>query len=126
MTNSKILKTLFMLIGTISVGLGVLGIFLPLLPTTPFLLLAAYFYARSSRRLYEWLLGNKYFGTYIRNYREKKGIPIKTKIVSIILIILTISYSSIFAVHLWTVRIALCIIAAGVIIHLVSFPTLRN
>ena len=68
--------------GTFFVGLGIIGIFLPLLPTTPFLLLAAACYARSSKRFYNWLLNNKWFGNYIKNYRERKGIPLQIKIIS--------------------------------------------
>jgi hypothetical protein len=111
--------------GTLLVGLAVLGIFLPLLPTTPFLLLAAVCYARSSPKLYNWLLNNKYFGNYIRNYREGKGIPLKAKIISISLLILTIGYTAIFVIHIFWVRICLLLIAIGVSIHILSLPTLR-
>ena len=67
---------------TISLALGILGIFLPLLPTTPFLLLTAALYFKGSFRLYNWLLNHRYFGPYIRNYRENKAIPLRAKIVS--------------------------------------------
>ncbi len=121
----QLTKILLIAIGTFFVGLGILGIFLPLLPTTPFLLLAATCYIRSSTRLYSWLLNNKYFGSYIRNYREKKGVPLKAKIVSISLLILTIGYTSIFVVPAWWGRICLWLIAVGVSIHILSLPTLR-
>ena len=105
--------------GTISVALGVLGLFLPLLPTTPFLLLAAACYARSSEKLYHWLLGNRWFGQYIRNYREGKGIPLKRAAVAIALLWLTIGYTAVVAVSLWWVRLILLAIAGGVTVHLV-------
>ncbi|MEK7667789.1 MAG: YbaN family protein [Gemmatimonadota bacterium] len=105
--------------GTISVALGVFGLFLPLLPTTPFLLLAAACYARSSEKLYDWLLGNRWFGQYIRNYREGKGIPLKRAAVAIALLWLTIGYTAIVAVSLWWVRLILLAIAGGVTVHLV-------
>ena len=70
-------------LGSISLALGVIGIFLPILPTTPFLLLTAWLYAKSSPTLYHWLLTNKYFGKYIRRYRQGLGIPLKTKIIDV-------------------------------------------
>ncbi|PIV55595.1 DUF454 domain-containing protein [Candidatus Desantisbacteria bacterium CG_4_10_14_0_8_um_filter_48_22] len=125
-SNKINLGRIFLVIaGTLLVGIAILGIFLPLLPTTPFLLLAAACYARSSTKLYNWLLNNKYFGEYIRNYRERKGIPLKVKIVSISLLILTIGYTSIFVTKICWVRICLFLIALGVSIHICSFPTLK-
>jgi uncharacterized membrane protein YbaN (DUF454 family) len=116
-------KILLITCGTISVALGVLGLFLPLLPTTPFLLLAAACYARSSEKLYDWLLGNRWFGEYIRNYREGKGIPLKRTAFAIALLWLTIGYSAIVAVSLLWVRLVLLVIAVGVTVHLVSIST---
>ena len=95
------MKTLYIVIGTISLALGILGIFLPLLPTTPFLLLTAALYFKGSSRLYNWLLNHRYFGPYIRNYRENKVIPL-----------------------IW-VKILLGLIAAGVTYHILSFKTLK-
>jgi uncharacterized membrane protein YbaN (DUF454 family) len=112
-------RILLIACGTISVALGVLGVLLPLLPTTPFLLLAAACYARSSEQLYDWLLGNRWFGRYIRNYREGKGIPLKRAAVAIALLWLTIGYTAIVAVSLWWVRLILVAIAGGVTVHLV-------
>lgn len=112
--------------GTFFVGLGIVGIFLPILPTTPFLLLAAACYARSSERFYNWLLNHRWFGKYIRTYREGRGIPLKAKALSISLIWLTIFSSVIFVVHPLIVRVILIVIAAGVTFYLLSLPTLRE
>ncbi|WP_373830933.1 YbaN family protein, partial [Bacteroides heparinolyticus] len=79
------MKTAYIILGTISLVLGFIGIFLPLLPTTPFLLLTAALYFRGSPRLYQWLLNHKYLGTYIRNFRENKAIPLRAKIYSLLL-----------------------------------------
>ncbi len=73
---SQVKKWTLIVAGTICVCLGVAGIFLPLLPTTPFLLLAAVCYAGSSPRFYHWLMNNRWFGRYIKNYREGKGLTL--------------------------------------------------
>ncbi|MCD6598010.1 MAG: YbaN family protein [Bacteroidales bacterium] len=120
------MREVLIIAGTIFVGLGVLGIFLPLLPTTPFLLLAAACYARSSERFYNWLLNNKWFGRYIKNYREGKGIPLKVKVLSISLLWITIIFSAAFIVHNVFIRVILIIIAIGVTIHIRSIRTKSN
>jgi len=83
MISNKFLRYLLIIAGTIFLGFGVIGIFLPILPTTPFLLLAAVCYARSSQRFYNWLMNNKWFGNYIKNYYGGRGVPLKFKILSI-------------------------------------------
>ena len=112
--------------GTLFVGLGIIGIFMPVLPTTPFLLLAAAYYARSSQRFYDWLLTNRWFGNYIRNYLQGKGISLKIKILTIALLWLTIGCSVAFAVHVFIIRIILIVIAVGVTIHILSVRTLKK
>lgn len=73
------MKTICIILGTVSLALGVLGIFLPLLPTTPFLLLTAALYFKGSPRLYQWLLNQKHLGPYIRNFCENKAITVTGK-----------------------------------------------
>ena len=123
---SKFVRVFLIFVGFISVGLGILGIFLPLLPTTPFLLLAAACFSKSSKRFYNWLLSNKLFGKYIKNYREGLGIPLKIKITSISLLWITISLTAFFAVDKLFVRIILLIIAIGVTVHILKIPTFRK
>lgn len=112
--------------GTFFVGLGIAGIFLPLLPTTPFLLLAAACYARGSKRFYDGLLRNRWFGNYIRSYRERKGLPLKIKILSISLLWVTIGYSAVFVASIPLVRAILIGIAIGVTIHIIRIRTLQQ
>ncbi len=116
---SKLIQVLLITTGTFFVGVGIAGIFIPILPTTPFLLISAALYARSSKRFYNWLINNRIFGRYIRNYREGKGIPLKVKIITTILLWITIGYSAIFAIDIFWVRFLLVIIAIGVTIHIV-------
>lgn len=124
--KSRLSKWLLIAAGTICVVLGTLGIFLPLLPTTPFLLLAAAAYIRSSQRFYDWLLTNRVFGTYIRDYREGRGIPLGTKIMGLSLLWITIGYSFLYMTDNWVVRGILVVIVIGVTVHLVTLKTLRR
>ena len=104
--------------GTLSTGLGIIGVFIPILPTTPFLLLAAACYMRSSERFYQWLINNRIFGAYVRNYIEGKGMPIRTKIYTILLLWLAIGLSITFGVQNIVIRIVLICLAVGVTAHI--------
>ncbi len=103
--------------------MGLLGIFIPLLPTTPLLLLAAACYARSSRRFYGWLTTNRLFGSYISDYREGRGIPAGQKVLTIVFLWLTISITGVFFTDAWWLRGLLLAVALGVTIHLVRMRT---
>jgi len=104
--------------GTLCTGLGIIGIFIPILPTTPFLLLAAACYMRSSERSYQWLINNRIFGAYLRNYTEGRGMPLRTKIFTILLLWLTIGLSITFGVQNIVIRIVLICIAIGVTVYI--------
>jgi hypothetical protein len=125
-TSSPLLRWLLIIIGLAAVGIGTVGIFVPLLPTTPFYLLAAACFFRSSDRLYRWLIGNKWCGPYIRNYREHRAIPRHAKVVALILLWGTIGHA-VFALldHLW-LRFLLVAIALGVTVYLLSLKTLKS
>ncbi|MBN2186607.1 MAG: YbaN family protein [Dehalococcoidia bacterium] len=120
------MRVLLLVAGTVSMGLGIVGIFVPLLPTTPFLLLAAACYARSSQRCYSWLLSNKWFGNYIRGYLERKGVPLKIKALTVTLLWITIGSSIAFAVQSFAIRLILLLIAIGVSVHIRCIPTLKQ
>ena len=124
--SDMLLRGALVVLGTCFVGLGILGIFLPLLPATPFFLLAVACYARSSKRFYDWLLNNRLFGSYIRNYREGRGIALKMKVVTVALLWGTIIYSAFFVVDELHWRIILLVIAVGVTIHILKTRTLRK
>lgn len=112
-------------LGFLCVGLALIGVFLPLLPTTPFLLLAAFFFARSSDRFYRWLHTNRWFGSYLSNYRSGRGIPLREKVITIGLLWLVIGLSAAFAVTNGWVRAGLVTIAIAVTAHLVRTKTYR-
>ena len=125
-TSQKVVRALFFIAGTVSLAIGTIGIVLPILPTTPLLLLALACYCRSSKRMTKWVLTNKYFGSYIRRYKEGKGIPIKTKIAAIATLWITISYSALFIIDIWIVQLILFVIAIAVSIHILRLPTYRE
>ncbi|MDZ7721464.1 MAG: YbaN family protein [candidate division KSB1 bacterium] len=112
--------------GLISFVLGAVGVVLPLLPTTPFLLLSAACFIRSSDRLYSWLIGHRYFGEYIRRYREHRAVTRRNKIVSISLLWIVISISAFTAVQSWWLRGLLFVIATGVTVHILSLNTWKD
>jgi uncharacterized protein len=112
--------------GTISLMLGVLGIPLPLLPTTPFLLLSAWCYARSSRKFYFWLMNHKYLGEHLRLYRLNKGIRLKIKVTALILLWASIGFSCIAVLDNFWLRLLLLIIATAVTIHILKLKTIES
>jgi len=116
--SNRLVRGILIVAGTFFLGLGILGIILPILPTTPFLLLSAACYSRGSERFYKWLIGNRWFGKYISNYRTGKGIPVKVKIAVIIILWITISFSVVFIVIHPILRFILFIIAVLVTRHL--------
>ena len=118
-------KSLWIIGGTLCVGLGALGVLLPVLPTTPFLLLAAYCYGRGSERFHHWLVHRSWLGSYIRNFQSGRGVPLKQKVLAIALLWLTIGATIGFTVLAWWVKAALVLVAAGVTVHLVRMKTWR-
>lgn len=129
----KIVRTLWFIAGTICVVLGAVGMVLPLLPTTPFLLAAAACYYKSSEKMHRWLLNNKWFGEYIRNYTEGKGLTKKTKITALTLLWATIGFSTIFMLNrllpaqlVLPMQIIMIAVAIAVSLHILRLPTFRK
>jgi uncharacterized membrane protein YbaN (DUF454 family) len=129
----KIARTLWFIAGTICVVLGAIGIVLPILPTTPFLLAAAACYYKSSERMHRWLLNNKWFGEYIRNYKEGKGLPMKTKITALTVLWITIGFSTVFmlprllpAMLVLPMQLIMIAVAIAVSTHILRLPTFKK
>lgn len=118
-------KLIVCILGMISLCLGVAGIVLPILPTTPFLLLASFLFYKSSKKLHDWLENNKVFGEYIRNYRKYRAVKRRTKIISIVLLWVTLGIS-IYLVDVLYVRILLYVVGLGVTVHLIQIKTLER
>lgn len=123
MSKAILQRGLLITAGMLSLGLGTVGIFLPLLPTTPFLLLAAACFIRSSDRLYQWLIHHRWFGAYIRNYREHRAMTLRAKVVALVLLWGVIGSSAAFATRARSVRAILLLVAVGVTIHLLHLRT---
>ncbi len=106
--------------------MGVLGIVFPILPTTPWLLLAAYCFARSSERMHTWLLENRLFGRHLRNYLEGRGVPLGVKIYSMTALWLTIGVAIYFFVPILWVDILLLTIGVLVSVHILTLRTINK
>lgn len=119
------MKIALNIIGCIAVVLALLGVFLPLLPTTPFLLLASACFVRGSDRLHRWLLNNRVFGEYLRNFESGKGIPLRAKIVAITVMWVSMGWSMMI-VRPVPLKLMLAAIGVAVTIYLVRLKTLRT
>ena len=124
--KNRVVRALLIVAGTISLVFAAIGLVLPLLPTTPLLLLALACYCRSSERLYMWLINNRWFGEYIRNYREGRGVPLKTKVLAVTILWASISVSVLFLVSILIVQVLLLGIAIAVSIHILRLPTYKK
>ena len=111
-----------MTLGFVFVAIGVLGIVLPVLPTTPFLLLAAACFARSSQRFYDWLLNTHVFGELIRNWRETRSIPRKAKRMALIMIVIVGGSSVFFYITGWQLQLLVATILSVNLIYVVRIP----
>lgn len=120
------LKRLLIFLGFLTLVLGVLGVFLPLLPTTPFLLLSAYFFSKSSEKFYNLLLTNKYIGKYITGFRAGNGITLGTKITSLVAMWVAVCSSVIWFISFFPAKIILLVIASSVTYYLLSLKTLKE
>lgn len=123
---SSAMKYFYLVSGFLLVTIGVIGIFLPVLPTTIFLILASACFIKSSPQANEWLRNHKVLGMYIKNYQDGTGLTIKSKIINISLLWLMISVSAFLFTELWYIRLLLFLIAVGVTIHLVLVKTRKN
>jgi uncharacterized protein len=120
--SGRLFRYLLVACGTLCVTLGVIGIFVPLMPTTVFLLLAASCYSRSSERHYQRLTNNRWLGAYIRNSREGRGLTPRQKTATLALLWVGIGATATFSVSAWWVRVILGAVAVGVTIHVAKLP----
>lgn len=121
---NTLLRPILIAVGFLSLGLGLVGIAIPVLPTTPFVLLAAACFARSSTRFYDALRRSKVFGPFIDNYQHGSGIPKQHKIGTLAVLWLGLAISSILVHRAWVIAL-LAVIGIAVTWHIISMKT-RN
>jgi len=121
-----LIRVICLCAGWLFTVLAFLGVFLPLLPTTPFLLGAAACFYRSSDRFYHWIMDNKYFGHYLRNYKAGRGIPLRIKILALAFTWSSTLFSAIFIVPWLWLKIFLIAISVSITIHLSVIKTSRS
>ena len=129
----KVTRAFWFVVGLVCMVLGVIGMVLPILPTTPFLLASAGCFCKSSTKMYNWLLNNKWFGSYVRNYREGRGLPFKTKITALTFLWITIGVSTVFFLNrllppqfVLPIQLIMVAVAVGVSIHILKLPTFKQ
>lgn len=126
-TSNPLAKLMWISLGSLFVGLGAIGVIVPGLPTTPFLILAAACYIRSSQRLYDWLISNKRFGPYLKDYREGKGIPRKAKRLAVVMIVVFVSFSVVFGIEDLTLKIVVGLLGLiGLLYVLFKVPVAKD
>ncbi|MHA2313760.1 MAG: YbaN family protein [Candidatus Hermodarchaeia archaeon] len=124
--SEKIKRILFSVLGTLFLGFGCIGVLLPIVPTTPFLLLAAACYIRGSKRLHQWMMRNQIFGAFLRNYLERKGITSRHKLFTLTFLWVMISLTIFYIRDNSILPPFLFIIAFAVSVHILKLPTLKS
>lgn len=120
LAGAKWARYLYIVAGFISLALGIIGVVTPVLPTTPFILLSGYCFARGSERFHLWIMGHKYFGPMIRAFRDEKRIPLKAKILATAMIVVTMTTTAFF-VRKPVAIIGMASVGVGVIIYIWTF-----
>ncbi len=123
--RSRVVKVLWLTAGFFLVGIGMVGIIVPGLPTTPFMILAAACFARSSQRFYRWVITNRLFGPQVRRFREGQGISLRGKVFSVSAMSLFILLSVIFFIpdHLWWVKALALVLGGTGVVYILTRPT---
>jgi len=123
--ESATVRVLLRVAGILCVIIGAIALLVPVLPTTPLLLLAAACFIRSSDRFYGWLIGHRWLGPIIRDYRERRGATLKVKISAVAILWCSIGFSLLFAVDTWPLRAVLIVVAVAVTAHLLMLRSVK-
>ena len=124
--KNRVARAVLLALGFLFVGIAFLGVFLPGLPTTGPVLLAAFFFSRSSERFDNWLVTNRFFGTIVQDWRAGRGFSVRGKVIAVTAIVLSFGITTIFFVDNIAVRIALWALAAAISAYVVTRPTKRT
>ena len=123
--KSRTLRFLFLALGVFFVGLAFIGIVIPLIPTVGPVLLAAYFFSKSSERFDQWLVENRLFGGIVRDWRAGLGFTIRAKSIAIGAIIVTFMISVVFVIDITVIRVGLVTLAIALVVYIAQLPTKR-
>lgn len=118
-------KLFFLSLGTTLLGIGAVGVFLPVLPTTPFVLASFFCFTKSSKKAEKWILNNRYFGSYIKNYQTKQGVPLDVKIKSLLFLWIMLIVSMIY-LNQGYIFLLLIVIGIAVTAHILLIKTKVN
>ncbi|WP_058306840.1 YbaN family protein [Gracilibacillus massiliensis] len=118
-------RILWMIAGSLSLIIGLIGIVVPLLPTTPLVILAAFCFGKSSKALHHWLVTNKYFGRYLMDYQSGKGVPIRIKIFAVMIVWTSVLFT-LTVIPLLYVKIFMIGVAIFVTIFIFTSPLLKE
>lgn len=119
----KLLKTAYIIFGFISLALGIIGIFLPIMPTTPFILLSAFCFSRGSEKIYNWFISNKYFGRIVKDWEENRVIKLKVKIFVSVTLPFSLIYPLFFKDLSLPLRTLIVIVAISVLTFIWTRPS---
>lgn len=126
LVSNPILRGILVFISFISLVLAVLGIFLPILPTTPFLILSAFLYAKSSSKFYNWIMNHRLFGPSLRDWKNHRSVSKKSKILAIAMILATFSISIVFVVPIIAIKILLGVIGITILVFIIRLPEKKS
>lgn len=123
---SGLRRLIYITLGLFFVGLGVVGVFLPLVPTTPFLLLASFFFVRSSPRLNAWLLRSRLFGPFLKDWQRYRGVRLNVKIAALTLLTVAVAASALLADLSWPWLVVLGVLGLTGMIVVLRLPLIRD
>jgi len=124
--KSRVLRSLFLVLGFFFMGMAFVGVVVPLIPTVGPVLLAAFFFSKSSERFDHWLVNNRLFGGIVRDWRAGLGFTVRAKTIAIVAIIVTFTISVVFVIESTVVRVGLVLFASALVAYIARLPTKRN
>ena len=124
--KSRVLRSTFLVLGFFFLGIAFVGVAAPLIPTVGPVLLAAFFFSKSSERFDHWLVNNRLFGGIVRDWRAGLGFTIRAKMIAIVAIIVTFTISVVFVVEPTLIRVGLIVLASALVLYITRLPTKRT
>jgi uncharacterized membrane protein YbaN (DUF454 family) len=124
--KSRVLRSTFLVLGFFFLGMAFIGVAVPLIPTVGPVLLAAFFFSKSSERFDHWLVNNRLFGGIVRDWRAGLGFTIRAKMIAIVAIFVTFTISVVFVVEPTPIRVGLIVLASSLVLYIAQLPTKRT